>query len=91
MLIQLYILALVLSAIILAASLLLGGSSVEEPYDAPRHQGRSMRFWTFFIASFGIIGLLLDGLDLVSAGQAAVFAVAAATPIAILASRAVSR
>ncbi|MEM7435081.1 MAG: hypothetical protein AAF436_08010 [Myxococcota bacterium] len=94
MLIQLYILALVLSAITLVASLLLGGARAEGPYDSPdspRTGSRSKGFWTFFVASFGIIGLLLDGLDLVSAGQAVAIALATAAVIAVIASRALAR
>lgn len=37
---------------------------------------RSRRFWTFFVSFFGMTGLLLDGLDLVSPLVALVAAVA---------------
>jgi len=86
-LIQLYILALVLSAILLVASLLVGDTATDVAADheveptIPSEVGqldglekapgrfvvsnlKSIRFWTFFAAFFGIAGLLLDGLDL---------------------------
>lgn len=59
MLIQIYILCLVLSAILLVAGLLLG----DRADDAVPERGRRLRFWTFFVAVFGLSGLLLDGLD----------------------------
>ena len=37
---------------------------------------RSRRFWTFFVSFFGMTGLVLDGLDLMSPGVAFVVALA---------------
>lgn len=37
---------------------------------------KSRRFWTFFVCFFGMTGLVLDGLDLMSAPVAFVVAVA---------------
>ncbi len=37
---------------------------------------RSRRFWTFFVSFFGMTGLLLDGLDIVSPAVAFAAAVA---------------
>ena len=37
---------------------------------------KSRRFWTFFVCFFGMTGLVLDGLDLMSAPVAFIVAVA---------------
>ena len=37
---------------------------------------RSRRFWTFFVSFFGMTGLVLDGLDLMSSFVALIVAVA---------------
>jgi hypothetical protein len=37
---------------------------------------RSRRFWTFFVSFFGMTGLILDGLDLMSPTAALIVAVA---------------
>jgi hypothetical protein len=37
---------------------------------------KSRRFWTFFVSFFGMTGLVLDGLDLMSPSSAFVVAVA---------------
>ncbi|MDH3200279.1 MAG: hypothetical protein OEM15_05235 [Myxococcales bacterium] len=88
MLIQLYIFSLVLSAILLVASLLVGDNSPDgagdqeagldqsDPSEIGQLDGvqpspkqfllasfKSIRFWTFFAAFFGMTGLVLDGLD----------------------------
>lgn len=62
--IQVYIFSLVLSAILLAASLLVVGAL------------KSLRFWMLSTAFFGMTGLALDGLDLVSPPGALFAAVA---------------
>ena len=91
MLIQLYIFSLVLSAILLVASLLVGDSSSDVVADQEADLGstrpseigqldgvqhspkrfflgtvKSIRFWTFFVAFFGMTGLVLDGLDIMT-------------------------
>lgn len=75
MLVTVYVFALVLGAVLLGASILLGGQDGDaEGGDAivsPVEGGfdvfwafRSFRFWTFFLAFFGLTGLVLDGLGL---------------------------
>lgn len=99
MLINLYILALVLGAALLAASLFLNGRRPDPSDRAPvmedpsrpsqvgqldgvggrdfvRRTLKSQRFWTFFVCFFGMTGLVLDGLDLMSAPIAFIVAVA---------------
>ncbi|MEM8607516.1 MAG: hypothetical protein AAGF92_10435 [Myxococcota bacterium] len=66
MLIQLYILSLVLSAVLLMAALLLG----DRADDAVPDRTARLRFWTFFVAFFGLAGLFLDGLDILRATSA---------------------
>ena len=91
MLIQLYFFSLVLSAILLVASLLVGDSSSDVAADDEARPGstdpseigqldgiepsprrfllgtfKSIRFWTFFVAFFGMTGLVLDGLDIMT-------------------------
>lgn len=91
MLIELYIFSLVLSAILLVASLLVGDSSSDIVADQEADPGptgpseigqlngvepsprrfllgtlKSIRFWTFFVAFFGMTGLVLDGLDVMT-------------------------
>ena len=100
MLIQLYIFSLVLSAILLLASLLVGDSSTDLAADREADPGskppseigqldgvepsprrfllgtlKSIRFWTFFIAFFGMTGLVLDGLDVMTPTVALLVAV----------------
>lgn len=70
MLIQIYILCLVLSAVLLVAALLLG----DRADDAVPERGRRLQFWTFFVAFFGLSGLVLDGFDLLQPSTAAVIA-----------------
>lgn len=91
MLIQVYIFSLVLSAIFLVASLLVGDNSSDVAADDEARPGstdpgeigqldgiepspkrfllgtfKSIRFWTFFVAFFGMSGLVLDGLDIMA-------------------------
>ncbi len=75
-----YLFALVLGAVLLGASMLLGGHhGVETHADAPDgHDATdagvesilvaflSLRFWTFFLAFFGLTGVVLDGFGLIS-------------------------
>ncbi|MDH3623798.1 MAG: hypothetical protein OES69_13860 [Myxococcales bacterium] len=100
MLIQLYIFALVLSAILLVASLLVGDTSSDvaadqeagpgsaRPSDIGQLDGvqpspkrfflgtlKSVRFWTFFVAFFGMTGLVLDGLDVMTPAVALLVAI----------------
>ena len=100
MLIQLYIFSLVLSAILLVASLLVGDSSSDvaadheadlgstRPSDIGQLDGvqpsprrfllgtvKSIRFWTFFVAFFGMTGLVLDGLDIMTPDVALLVAI----------------
>jgi hypothetical protein len=100
MLIQLYIFSLVLSAILLVASLLVGDISSDiaadheaDPDSAPPGEIgqldgvepsprrfvlgtlKSLRFWTFFVAFFGMTGLVLDGLDVMTPTVALVVAI----------------
>ena len=99
MLINLYVLSLVLGAILLVASLFLGGDRAEADDETPEQSDttspsqigqldgvagggfamrtlRSRRFWTFFVSFFGMAGLILDGLDLMSTPVAMIVAVA---------------
>ncbi len=87
--ISLYILALVLGAVLLGASLFFTGKRVDSDDQTRAHDDttrpsqfgqldgvaggdfvartvRSRRFWTFFVSFFGMTGLLLDGLDIMS-------------------------
>lgn len=80
--IYLYLFALVLGGVLLGASMLLGGHGEGHPDtgSVPHADGSdtavgvesflvaflSMRFWTFFLAFFGLTGVVLDGLGLVS-------------------------
>lgn len=100
MLIQLYIFSLVLSAVLLVASLLVGNSMSDVPADretsaspsdpneigqldgvepSPRQffltTAKSVRFWTFFVAFFGMTGLILDGLDVMAPAVALLVAI----------------
>jgi hypothetical protein len=40
---------------------------------------RSRRFWTFFVSFFGMTGLLLDGLDMMTPGVALLVAIGTGT------------
>ena len=77
--IYLYLFALVLGGVLLGASMLLGGHgdghAPEAHADGPDANAGvesflvaflSMRFWTFFLAFFGLTGVVLDGFGLVS-------------------------
>lgn len=77
--IYLYLFALVLGGVLLGASMLLGGHgdthAIEAHPDGPDANAGvesflvaflSMRFWTFFLAFFGLTGVVLDGFGLVS-------------------------
>jgi membrane protein implicated in regulation of membrane protease activity len=80
-LIYLYMFALVLGGVLLASSLILGGHGDAHGGEVHAADGGhdaeggpesflvaflSMRFWTFFLAFFGLTGVVLDGLGLVS-------------------------
>ena len=98
MLINFYVLSLVLGAILLVASLFLGGDQTEADDETPAQSDtarpsqfgqldgvagggfvirtlRSRRFWTFFVSFFGMTGLILDGLDLMSTPVALIVAI----------------
>ncbi len=99
MLIQLYIFSLVLSAVLLVASLLVGNvsdtaadreasASPSDPSEIGQLDGvepsprqfflttaKSVRFWTFFVAFFGMTGLVLDGLDVMAPAVALLVAI----------------
>lgn len=89
MLINLYILALVLGAVLLVVSIFFNSSRPDADDQTRAHDDttrpsqygqldgvgggdfivrtiRSRRFWTFFVSFFGMSGLLIDGLDLMS-------------------------
>lgn len=116
MLINLYILALVLGALLLGASLFFGDTQADLEVDAeaeadaevprPSEIGqldgvdasggafflrtvRSLRFWTFFVAFFGMTGLVLDGLDLMAPAVALVVAIAMGAAVGASANAAV--
>ena len=99
MLINLYILALVLGAVLLVVSLFFNGSRTDADDQTRSHDDttrpsqygqldgvaggdfivrtiRSRRFWTFFVSFFGMSGLLIDGLDLMSPSVALIVAAA---------------
>jgi membrane protein implicated in regulation of membrane protease activity len=81
MLIYLYVFALVLGGVLLGTSLLLGGHDDAGGdhgggHEKEFHAGdvgadfflwmfRSVRFWTFFLAFFGLTGVVLDGAGIV--------------------------
>ncbi|MGB5812837.1 MAG: hypothetical protein WBG86_20045 [Polyangiales bacterium] len=87
MFIQAYIFSLVLSAILLMASLLLADGAPDIETD--RADGtlpaslKSMRFWTFVIAFFGMTGLLLDGLDVLRSSTAFMVALGVGLAVAV--------
>lgn len=114
MLIQLYIFSLVLSAILLVASLFVGDSptdvagdqeAVPSPSDpseigqldgiqpSPRlfllNTLKSTRFWTFFVAFFGMTGLVLDGLDVMTPAVALLVAIGTGVLVAAAANAAI--
>lgn len=98
MLINLYILALVLGAVLLAVALFFNGKRVDSDDQTRAHDDttrpsqfgqldgvtgddflvrtiRSRRFWTFFVSFFGMTGLVLDGLDVMSPSVALLVAI----------------
>jgi hypothetical protein len=114
MLVQLYIFSLVLSAILLVASLFLGDTPPDVAADrelesktppaseigqldglepSPKRflaiTVKSVRFWTFFIAFFGMTGLILDGLNVMSPVAAFVTALATGAVVGVSANAAV--
>jgi len=99
MLINLYIMALVLGAVLLVVSLLFNGKKPDADDETRAHDDttrpsqlgqldgvsgddfvvrtiRSRRFWTFFVSFFGMSGLVLDGLDLMTPMVALLVAIA---------------
>jgi hypothetical protein len=113
-LIQLYIFSLVLSAVLLVASLLVGESSPDvaadhearpsssDPSQIGQLDGvepspkqfflttlRSIRFWTFFAAFFGMTGLVLDGLDVMAPAVALLVAIVTGVLVAAAANAAI--
>lgn len=99
MLINLYILALVLGAVLLVVSIFFNSSRLDADDQTRAHDDttrpsqygqldgvaggdfivrtiRSRRFWTFFVSFFGMSGLLIDGLDLMSPPVALIVAIA---------------
>jgi uncharacterized membrane protein len=99
MLINLYIMALVLGAVLLVVSLLFNGKKADADDETRAHDDttrpsqlgqldgvsgddfvvrtiRSRRFWTFFVSFFGMSGLVLDGLDLMTPMVALLVAIA---------------
>lgn len=87
MLIYIYLFSLIVGAVLLGASILLGGQDADVDGDLDAVDGGelgndidfqshgdasgfltlflSLRFWTFFLAFFGLTGLVLDLFDLV--------------------------